>query len=113
MDEEDIDEACAASLRVPRAWRDAPPGAQLRALRVTRGISQRQLADESGFSPSFVCRLEKGGDAPWATWRRLFWGLGFDAVLTPMETCEESEDLLREERERRKDRAEAGRLRRW
>ena len=100
-----LDEACAAALSVPRPWARATPSQQLRALRVSRKISQRQLAVESGVHQSVICRLEQGGDARWSIWRRLFAGLGYDAVLAPLANCEEAEDLLREESHRRKDRS--------
>jgi transcriptional regulator with XRE-family HTH domain len=100
-----VDQACAAALSVPRPWARATPSQQLRALRVSRSISQRQLADESGVHQSVICRLEQGGDARWAIWRRLFEALGYDAVLAPLCNCEEAEDLLREESHRRRDRS--------
>ncbi len=108
-----VEQACAAALSVPGPWARATPSQQLRALRLSRSISQRQLADESGVHQSVVCRLEKGGDARWSIWQRLFEALGYDAVLAPRPNCEEAEDLLREESHRRKDRSRAGLEMRW
>jgi transcriptional regulator with XRE-family HTH domain len=51
-------------------------GDLLRILRRERRISQRQLADEAGFNSSVVNRAERGGDALFSTWDRLFRGLG-------------------------------------
>ena len=39
-------------------------GARLRELRVSRGMTQAQLADSASVTPSYVGRLEAGGSAP-------------------------------------------------
>jgi transcriptional regulator with XRE-family HTH domain len=110
--EDALDQACAAALSVPRAWISAEPGDQLRTLRHSRGVSQRHLADAAGVSQSVVCRLERGADARWTIWRSLFTALGYDAVLTPLSTSEDAEDLLEVQAQERQDRMEAGRMRR-
>lgn len=110
---EDLDQACLAAEAVPRSWAKAAPGDLLRVLRLSRDVSQRHLAEESGVRQSFISRLERGGDARWATWKRLFDALGFDVVLAPLPSCEDAEDFLREAAQLRKDRIEAGRHRRW
>jgi transcriptional regulator with XRE-family HTH domain len=108
-----VDDACVAALSVPRSWARASPNQQLRALRLARHISQRQLADESGLHQSLVSRLERGGDVRWTTWSRLFAALGYDVVMAPLCNSEEAEDLLREEAQRRKERIRAGLRIRW
>ena len=89
------------------------PGERLRALRLSLEISQRHLAESSGVDQSVVCRLERGADARWETWRRLFAALGFDVVLTPAPSTEDLEDFLQDGIQRRKDRMETGRTSRW
>lgn len=111
--QEALQEACAAAFDVPTKWARATPGAQLRALRTSRGISQRHLAESSGVHQSVVCRLEYGADARWSTWKRLFEGLGYDVVLVPLSTSDDVEDMLLDEKMQREDRIEAGRLKRW
>lgn len=77
MDEEIIEAAFAAGTRLPPTWAKADAGAQLRAVRLDRRISQRHLAQEAGVSQSFVCRLEAGRcDATLTVWRKLFEALG-------------------------------------
>ena len=88
------------------------PGGQLRSLRRSLGVSQRHLAELSGVDQSVICRLERGSDAFWSTWRRLFVALGYRAMLSPG-PCEEGEGLLQDQARERKDRAEAGRAARW
>jgi transcriptional regulator with XRE-family HTH domain len=106
---EDIWEAGQkAAETLPFWWTQTPLGVQLWALRDHRGISQRQLADEAGLRQSVVSRLEGGADARWSTWRRLFEGLGYYAVLLPVAFAEESQDLCDEERDRRVQRQLAG-----
>jgi len=111
--DEILERVFSAAAAVPTSWARSAPGEQLRALRLGRGISQRHLADESGVDQADISRLERGADARWETWRKLFKGLGFDAVLAPLPMCEEAEDLLREAAQRRKDRIEEGRMSRW
>ena len=88
------------------------PGARLRALRLSLEISQRQLAELSGVDQSVICRLERGGDALWSTWRRLFAGLGYYAVLSPAHE-DEGDTLVEDGQRLRRDRMEAGRRARW
>ncbi len=107
-----VGEACLAALSVPGPWARAAPGEQLRALRQARGVSQRHAADAAGVNQSVVSRLEAGGDARWSIWRRLFAGLGYDAVLTPLSNSEDVEGLLETEALARQDRMEAGLMRR-
>jgi transcriptional regulator with XRE-family HTH domain len=109
----DLEEACSLALSLPRAWTRASAGEQLRALRGSRRVSQRHLAELSGFSQSAISRLERGGDASLRTWRRLFSSLGFEAVLTPLPSSEDATDLLLEEAQEREDKIELGRLSRW
>jgi transcriptional regulator with XRE-family HTH domain len=89
------------------------PGEQLRALRRSREISQRHLAEVSGVDQSVVSRLERGAGALWPTWRRLFSALGYDVVLRPSIGGDEWEDYLESGAQERKDRMEAGRESRW
>lgn len=72
IEREDLEAALTAALRLPRSWTSAGPGAQLRALREDRRVSQRLLAETAGLDASRVSRLERGGDAPLRTWLRLF-----------------------------------------
>ena len=88
------------------------PGEQLRAHRRSLNISQRHLAEESGIDQSVICDLERGADARWTTWNRLFRALGCHAVLVE-DDLEETEDYLRDGIQRRKDRMESGRMARW
>ncbi|MCX5794290.1 MAG: helix-turn-helix transcriptional regulator [Elusimicrobia bacterium] len=44
----------------------------LKELRLDRGISQRQLADQAGVNASVVHRAERGEDAKLSTWGKLF-----------------------------------------
>jgi transcriptional regulator with XRE-family HTH domain len=113
MDEEALEQACSAAEALPRAWVRAGPGEILRAVRSSRRVSQRHLAEVSGVRQSFISRLERGGDARWGTWRRLFSALGFDLVMAPLASCEDAEDFLKDQAQHRKDRAEAGRQARW
>ena len=109
MDFEEIREAgIRAACELPDWWREMPPGDQLRGLREDRGISQRQLADATGIKQSMISRLERGSDARLSTWRRLFGGLNYEAVLTPLPGIEEGDDLLQEEAQRRRERQRAG-----
>ena len=95
----------------PKTLRDYP-GEQLRAHRLSLGVSQRLLARESGVHQSVISDLERGADARWTTWKRLFSALGFRAALLP-EATDDTEDFLQDEIQRRKDRMEAGRAARW
>ena len=84
----------------------------LKELRRKRGISQRQLADESGVDRSVVNRAESGeNDAQISTWAKLFQGLGYRLILDVEELCEESADLLAEHAEQRREKRRAGRPR--
>lgn len=101
--------ACSAGGRLPRRWIEAPPGLQLRALRLERLISQRHLAQEAGLSQSFVCRLEAGrADATFGTWKKLFEALGCLAAFALLPYAEEVEELLERGREEREDRQRDG-----
>jgi transcriptional regulator with XRE-family HTH domain len=111
--DEAFDAAATAAASIPLTWSRAEPGVQLRFLRTDRGISQRQLAAHSGVDQADISRLERGADARWGTWRRLFDALGYEAVLAPRESSEDAACLLEDESLRRADRAEAGRASRW
>lgn len=89
---------------LPYWWARMPLATQLRALREHRGVSQRQLADESGLRQSVVSRIENGSDARWSTWQTLYLGLGYRPILLPMEYCDETQELMDAERARRIDR---------
>ena len=78
-------------------------GDLLKRLRRERRISQRQLADAAGFNSSVVNRAERGGDALFSTWDRLFRGLGHRLCFDTEELCEEASDVLAEEAERRRE----------
>jgi transcriptional regulator with XRE-family HTH domain len=78
-------------------WFDSKPGAQLRAARDYRGMSQRALAERSGIDQATISRLEAGCDARFSTWRRLFAVLGFLSAFALHESSEEAADLCSEE----------------
>ena len=66
---------------VIRAWRRNRPraGAQLRSLRLAAGLTQLDLAAQSGITHEAISRLELGNRAPRAeTIRRLASALGID-----------------------------------
>jgi predicted transcriptional regulator len=97
---------------------DSPgPGERLRALRKTWDVSRNHLAELSGVNQCVISRLERGAaDARWEIWKRLFSALGYDIAMTV--TAEEYgeddlEDFIRHGIRVRRDRMEAGRLRRW
>lgn len=108
-----LDGMMDAAGRAPRAWKRASLGEQLRALRVDRGMSQRHVAEGAGVHQSLVSRLERGGDALWETWRRLFQSLGYEPFVVPEPGDEGVEDMISDEIQARRDREEAGRGRRW
>ena len=111
---EDLDDAFLAAQSLPRSWVRATPGEQLRVLRGDRDISQRQLAEDAGVDQSYLSRLERvAADARWEVWRKLFGALGYEALLAPLPVSEEAVELLEEEKQRRRDRMEAGRFSRW
>lgn len=83
-------------------------GVRLRRLRLDRGISRRQLADQTGVNPSVVSHAEKGRDARLSTWLKLFEGLGYDLRIETDEMCEEALDLIAEEADRRRRRRDEG-----
>jgi transcriptional regulator with XRE-family HTH domain len=110
MDLEDVVEQAAVALDgVPKRWREAPPGEQLGALRRSRRVSQRHLAEVSGVDQADISRMEAGADARLSTWLKLFSALGFDAVLMPLVNCEDTQDLLERETIEREERKLAGR----
>ena len=108
-----LDGAVDAAMRAPREWRQATLGEQLRALRAHRGMSQRHVAEGARLDPATVGRLERGADARWETWRRVFFSLGYEPVMVPVPGDEGVEDMISDEIQQRQDRAEAGRGRRW
>jgi hypothetical protein len=61
--EDAVDEMCAALRGVPKRWREAPAGEQLGALRRSRRVSQRHLAEVSGVDQADISRMERGADA--------------------------------------------------
>lgn len=77
-------------------------------LRLERGISQRQLADQAGVNASVVHRAERGEDAKLSTWGKLFEGLGYRLLIDATELAEETGDLLAEEHNRRLERRSEG-----
>lgn len=110
MDLEDIvEEAAEALARVPKRWREAPPGEQLEVLRLSRRVSQRHLAEVSGVDQADISRMERGADARLSTWLKLFAALGFEAVLMPLENCEDTQDFLERQTSEREERRRAGR----
>jgi transcriptional regulator with XRE-family HTH domain len=110
MDLEDVvDEVAGALARVPKRWRDAPPGEQLGALRRSRRVSQRHLSEVSGVDQADISRMERGADARLGTWLRLFAALGYESVLMPIASCEETQDLLERQTIEREERMIAGR----
>jgi transcriptional regulator with XRE-family HTH domain len=91
------------------------PGPLLHELRLSRGISQNHLAELARVDQAVVSRLERGADARWSTWTRLFEALGFEASLTALLLLgdDDTEDFLNDGIQRRKDRMEDGRNARW
>ena len=90
------------------------PGEKLRALRKSWDVSQNHLAELSRVDQSVISRLERGGDARWETWRRLFSALGYEITVTAEEYGEdEVEDLVQSGIHERERRMEAGRQARW
>jgi len=45
-------------------WARTSPGEALKSLRTSRGLSQKQLAEKAGVSPSTVSSFESGGVSP-------------------------------------------------
>ncbi|MFA6317014.1 MAG: helix-turn-helix transcriptional regulator [Elusimicrobiota bacterium] len=80
----------------------------LQELRLERGISQRQLADDAGVDASVVHRAERGGNAKLGTWGKLFEGLGYLLLFETTELAEETSDILTEEHDRRLERRAEG-----
>ncbi len=80
----------------------------LRRLRHERRISQLQLADHAGVDASVVNRAERGENAKRATWEKLFEGLGYRLLIDATELAEESEELLAEEADRRRENKRQG-----
>ena len=39
--------------------RHEPQGARMRKLRAVRGLTQKQLADQTGYSPGYIGQLER------------------------------------------------------
>lgn len=85
-------------------------GVLLRRLRRERRVSQRQLADTAGVNSSIVNRAERGGDALFSTWDKLFRGLGHRLTFDTEETSEEAPDVLAEEAYRRRENRRLGLL---
>ena len=114
--ESTLDEVARALANVPPVWREATPGAQLSAVRRHLGVSGRHLAEVSGVAHSNISRMERGqADARLETWRKLFSALGFEVLLLPLYSCEDTEDLLKHQTMERQERIAAGwgRRRRW
>ena len=57
-----------------------------------------------------ISRMERGADARLETWKRLFSTLGYDAVLLPVVSCDETAEWLQRGTEEREDRMDAGRM---
>jgi len=106
--EEALDAVSLALDGVPSIWREASPGRQLRALRRSRRVSQRHLSEVSGVDQADISRMERGADSRLSTWRKLFSALGYDSVLLPLASCEDTEDLLAHQTNERRERMEAG-----
>ena len=53
----------------------------LKRLRHDRGISQHQLAEQSGVNASVINRAERGNDARLSTWDKLFEALGYPLAV--------------------------------
>ena len=78
------------------------------SLRCRRGMSQLHLADAAGVRASVVQRAERGADAKFSTWRKLFTGVGCRLSFSTIELAEECFEFLAEEAERRRERRLAG-----
>lgn len=89
------------------------PGEKLRELRLSAGVSQRLLAEQSGVDQSAISRIERGGDARWGTLKKLFGALGHPIGLSIDGACDEAECLLQDLMQERRDRMEYGRGMRW
>jgi transcriptional regulator with XRE-family HTH domain len=81
-------------------------------LRQERRISLRQVADGTRVNVSVAARAERGLDAKLSTWERLFYGVRYGVVVDFHELCEEVDDLISEERWRRRERQLEGLFRR-
>jgi transcriptional regulator with XRE-family HTH domain len=56
-------------------------GLHIRSLRFVRGLSQKQLAELAGLSPSSISRYEAGElDPTYTVLQNIAFGLGFDSV---------------------------------
>ena len=110
---ESVEAAGAVAHSVPTAWREAAPGRQLRALRLSLGVSQRHLSEDSGVAQSVISRVESGREVRWELLRRLYQSLGHEPLIVPLATSEDAGSLISDEIQKREDRAEAGRFARW
>jgi transcriptional regulator with XRE-family HTH domain len=97
-----------------RRW-VADSGLHLRELRLERGISQKQLADEAGVNVSQISRVEAGRDAQLSSVLKIYRGLGYQVRFELQEISEEAGGLLSEEAWRRQERRADGLLmgKRW
>lgn len=66
-----------------RILRHMTIGEQIRAAREAAGVSQSALAGRASVTPSWVSRVEAGGDCSAATLRALAAALGLRLVLAP------------------------------
>lgn len=76
-------------------------------------ISQRVLADFAGVNQSVVSRVERGDDALLSTWQKLFDGLGERVEFVSTRSCDEIEDILKDENDERRDRRLLGLMARF
>jgi transcriptional regulator with XRE-family HTH domain len=81
---------------------------QLKSLRRSCGISQRQLAAAAGVNASLVSRLERGRDARLSTWQNLFLSMGYRVRFEAGEQDEETVEFLREKADERRERQREG-----
>lgn len=58
---------------------------RVKSVRISRGLTQRELADACGYSNTTICNIENGGDYKISTLRKIEEVLNVTLVLIPNE----------------------------